>query len=354
MRSRRPGAPCSDLQRRKHRVRFAPRDDAERGGDQRVGDLEVAGQRKVHAKASAAKLKIERRGQSLARGRDEADRLALRADGDDFKPAPPGGRDHARGDGAVGVDDGRRAIGQKVVEQPELGLEVILDRGVIVHVVAGEICERARGEAHAVEPLLVETVRGGLDREASDAARGEPVEKLVQRDRVRRRQRSVDGERARDDADRPDGRRLLAERLPDLAGEGGDRSLSAGAGHRDNGFGLAGIEARSGASERDAGVGDVNEGGAQGFRPALGDNRRRAVLDRLANVLETVVLHAGKREENVAGRGLSAVERQAADGARRKRAIGASELEDVAQPSHRLQLTPCRSCRRRLHTPVGR
>jgi hypothetical protein len=45
--------------------------------------------------------------------------------------------------------------------------------------IAREIGETARGKMHAVEPLLVETVRGGLEREIRDAACGEPIEKLM-------------------------------------------------------------------------------------------------------------------------------------------------------------------------------
>ncbi len=323
------------LQRLEHRIRLAARRDAKAGGDQRVGDLKVSGQRKVHAKASAAELKIERRRQSLARGGVEADRLALHADRDGVEPARPRRRDHARSDGAVSVDDRRRPIRQKLQEQPELGGQIILDRRMIVHVVARQIGECGGGEPHAVQPLLVETMRGGLDREVGDAVRGQPIEQLMQRDRVRRRQRSVDSERARHDADRSDRSGLPPQRPPDLAHESDDRSFPAGAGHRDNGFGLARIEARGGVSERGAGVGDVHEGGVGGVRPALGDNRGGAFRHRLAHVPEAVVLGAGKREEDIARRGLSTVERQARNRAIAKRAIGVLELEDVAKPSHR-------------------
>ena len=125
------------------------------------------------------------------------------------------------------------------------------------------------------------------------------------------------------------------QRPPDLAHEGDDRGFAAGAGHRDNGFRLARIEARSGVSERGAGVGDVHEGGVRGFRPTLGDNRGGAFRHRFAHVPEAVVLGAGKGEEDVARRGLSTVERQARNRAIAKRAIGVLELEDVAKPSHR-------------------
>ena len=157
----------------------------------------------------------------------------------------------------------------------------------------------------------------------------------MQRDRIRRRQRSVNRQRARHDADRPDRSGLAPKRLPDLAHEGGDRSLSAGAGHRDDRFGLARIEARGGVSESGASVGDLDEGRVGGFRPTLGDNCGCALRHRFAHMLEAVVFRPGQREEDIAWRRLSAVERQPRNGARRERAIGVLELEDVAKPSHR-------------------
>jgi hypothetical protein len=255
---------------------------------------------------------------------------------------------------AVAVEDGGSPRRQQSREQPLLGGAVMRHVAVVIEVVAGQIGERARGEAHAVEPLLVETVGGGLHGEMGDAARGEPVEELVQRDRVRRGQRPVDGELARHDAERPDRGGFEPKRLPDLAHEGDDRGLSAGAGDRDDGLGLARVKASGGVSEGGAGVADLDEGGVRDFPPAFGHDRRRAFRQRLADMLEAVVLRAGKGEEYVAGQGLPAVEREPDDGPRSERAVGVLELEDVAKPSHRRRLTPCWSFRHRLHTPVWR
>ena len=81
------------------------------------------------------------------------------------------------------------------------------------------------------------------------------VERLVQADRVRRRQRAIGGAVGRDDAERAERGGLLAERRPDLARERGDRGLAAGAGDGDDGFRLARIEPRAGGGERRADVG---------------------------------------------------------------------------------------------------
>src|ERR1700722_6305572 len=77
------------LQRLEYRVCLAARGDAKAGGDQRIGDLKIAGKRKVHAKASASELKSEGRAHSLTRSGIQADRLALQADRDGIEPARP-------------------------------------------------------------------------------------------------------------------------------------------------------------------------------------------------------------------------------------------------------------------------
>ena len=120
---------------------------------------------------------------------------------------------------------------------------------MIVHVVARQIGERGGGDTHAVKPLLIQTMRGRLDREIRDATRGEPLEKLMQRDRIRRRQRSVDGERARHDADGSDRRRLAPQRLPDLANKGRDRVFPLVPVTATIVSGWRGIEARSSVSQ---------------------------------------------------------------------------------------------------------
>ena len=68
---------------------------------------------------------------------------------------------------------------------------VMLDRRVIVHVVAAEIGEPAGGKAHTVQTALVQTVAGGFHRAMSHAGNRQFREQLVQGDWIRRRQRSI-------------------------------------------------------------------------------------------------------------------------------------------------------------------
>ena len=125
--------------------------------------------------------------------------------------------------------------------------------------VAREVGEGRRCEAHAVEAPLIDSERGGFHRKMRDAASREFIEQLVQFDRPRA---SSANHNARplestmptvpsEAASWPSGR-------PDLAQKGDDRGLAARAGDCDDGVGLARIEARRRMSERGAHVVDDN------------------------------------------------------------------------------------------------
>ena len=74
--------------------------------------------------------------------------------------------------------------------------------------VARKIGEGAGRDAHAVEPMLVEAVRGGFERQMRDAFARQLVERAMQFDRVGRRQRAVLFAFRRNDADGADAGRL--------------------------------------------------------------------------------------------------------------------------------------------------
>jgi hypothetical protein len=93
----------------------------------------------------------------------------------------------------IGGDHGRAPRRDEFAEQPELGREVMRDGRMVIHVVAREIGEAAGRHAHAVEAILVEPVRGGLEGKMRDTLARDLVELPVQRDWIGRRQRAVDG-----------------------------------------------------------------------------------------------------------------------------------------------------------------
>ena len=278
---------------------------------------------------------------------DQPQRAAAPTDDEQRQAARARRLDDARRDVAVAVDHRRRAGGQQLAEQPQLGVEVDFRRHVIVEVVARQVGEGAGGQPHAVEPLLVEAVRGGFERQVGDAGARQLVERLMQRDRIGRRQRAVDFERPRDDAERAERGRLAAGRRPDLPREGGDRGLAAGAGDGDDAIGLTRIEARRGVGQRRARVGDLDERRVA-RRRAFADDRRRALGERVGDEGEAVLLGPGSAKKASPGRTLrlSAVRPPMARSA------------NSAWPAPRSRISPslvtlCLSGRRRRRAPVA-
>ena len=193
-----------------------PRGDRQTGGDQRVVDLEVAGQRQVDLVQDAVRLDLGALAIPLVLDALQLQEVALAADGQHFQAGALGRRDGRRRPRVVGEDDRRRALRQQRLEQPQLGLVIVLDRRMIVHVVAAEIGEAAGGEPDAVEPALVEAMARRFHRRMRDAGVGEFREQAMQRDRVGRGQRAIFVAAGRDDAGRADAGRRLAGLLPDL------------------------------------------------------------------------------------------------------------------------------------------
>ena len=78
------------------------------------------------------------------------------------------------------------ALAAARAEEPELGRDIGLAwLGVIVHVVARDVGQRRRGEAHPVEPVLREAVARGLHRRMGAALLGQPGQRRVQGQRIR-------------------------------------------------------------------------------------------------------------------------------------------------------------------------
>src|SRR3979409_1059748 len=92
-----------------------------------------------------------------------------------------------------------------------------------------------------------------------DALAGDFVELPMQRNRIRRRQRPVDGALRRDQPNGADAGRFMTELLPDLPGEGGDRGLAAGSGYRRDGLRLSWKEFGGGERQRAARIGRGDE-----------------------------------------------------------------------------------------------
>ena len=112
------------------------------------------------------------------------------------RPRASRGRDHcARALGPSALTTAVPSARQQLGEQPQLGGEIGLDGRVIVEMIAAEVGEGGGLQPHAVEPVLVEAVRGGFEGQVRDALGGQLRQRLVQGDGVGRGQRAVDARR---------------------------------------------------------------------------------------------------------------------------------------------------------------
>ena len=184
-----------------------------------------------------------------------------------------------------------------------------------------------------------------------DAGVGEPLQGLVQRDRIGRRQRAIDVDRA---ARRCRSCRARRPRRPSLRhiwrAKAATEVLPLVPVTATIVVGLRGIEARGSASESAARASSTRRTARRGdFGRALGDDRRRALGERVGGMLEAVVLHAREREEGFARRDLAAVGREARDLERGETRVRAARSRISAR-----RITPCPPCPRRRHSRAGR
>ena len=190
---------------------------------------------------------------------DQLDVVALLADRHDLEAAFLGGLDHLPGIAIVDIDHRRAVRRDQLLEQAQLGGEIGFDGLMIIEMIARQIGEGAGGDAHAVEPMLVEAVRRSFQRQMGDALAGQLIERAVQFDRIGRGERAVFFAPRRDHADGADAGGVKPERGPDLPREGGDRGLAAGAGDRGDGAGLAREKFRRRQGQRAARVAHRHE-----------------------------------------------------------------------------------------------
>ncbi len=153
----------------------------------------------------------------------------------------------------IGVDHRRRVGRQEAGEQPGLGLEIGLHRGVVIEMVLREIGEPRRRQPHPIQPPLVQPMRRGLHRAVRHARRRGLGQEALEGDRIGR---GV-AERRAPGAFDPRGAdidRRMAHRHPQLPRETGDRGLAVGAGDRDHRGGLGAKEQRRRHGQRGPGV----------------------------------------------------------------------------------------------------
>ena len=144
-----------------------------------------------------------------------------------------------------------------------------------------------------------------------DAVARDLVELPVQGDRIRRRQRAVDGALWRDETDGADARGLKAEVLPDLARESGNGGFAAGAGHGRNRRGLSRKELRRRQRQRAARIGRRHKRhAASADRRMVAGDRNRAGRNRRLDETRAIGFRAGECKEQIARFDGAAVDRQ--------------------------------------------
>src|SRR5258708_17598432 len=176
-----------------------------------------------------------------------------------------------------------------------------------------------------------------------DALSRDLIELPMQRDRIRRRQRSVDGALRRHQPDGADAGRGMTEPLPDLARKGGDGSLAAGAGDGRDGCGLPRIKFRSGERQRTARIRGYDERHAQSaLRRMIARDRDRAGRNRRIDEAGTIDLVAGQREKEIARLGQTAVHGEAVDHNRLGLRVDLGVIAEQLEKFHGLPVRPAR------------
>ena len=116
--------------------------------------------------------------------------------------------------------------------------------------VARDVREGARREAHTVEAVLVKAVARGFDCEVGHAVGHQRRQIFVKRDRVGCRMREHRLPFARHNSDRAEARSLKAGRGPDLTQKSRNRCLAVRTRDGRDDFGLRGVKASGKVSER--------------------------------------------------------------------------------------------------------
>ena len=308
--------PVEALERGQHAGCVLPGGNGKPGREQRVAGLIGADQRQADVILLARVRDAQALREPVARHRGEPQRFAPRADGEHGAARAPGGGDHLRGVLGIRVDDGNAARGQQLREQPQLGREIGLHGRVIVEVIAAEVGEGCSLQPHAVEPVLVEAVRGRLEGQVRDALARQLGQSLVQADGVRRGQPAVDAAVGLDEADGAERGGRVAEGRKHLARELRHRRLAAGAGDGDHRCRLGRIEARRHQRQRPAGLRSPEHHHTRGYRDVgshLGEDGGSALGDGFGHEAGPIGLGARNGGEQPAWLHLATVRGDAED-----------------------------------------
>ena len=248
------------LQGGEYLLRSLPDRETKTGGGEGVHGLEGAGQGQVDAPGPTGVFQ----GQHLAaRPRRPPGKLKVPsrlAEGDEVGPSQGRGGGEGRKGGRVRIQDRRSAPGQQSVEQAQFGGLITGHVAMVVQVILGQVQEGRRGEAHAVQPPLVDAMGRGLQRQV----RHPPVRKVgeqsgdiagIRRRQAGRRQGAVLPARTGDkEPQSAHAGGQSARRRRDLPAETGDGGLAVGPGDGHNHLRLPAVKGGSGQGVGPTGI----------------------------------------------------------------------------------------------------
>ena len=166
-----------------------------------------------------------------------------------------------------------------------------------------------------------------------DALARDLVKFLMQGDRIRRSQRTVNGALLRHQADGADAGCFATEQLPDLSRESGHGGFAAGPGNGRDRCRLPRIEFGRRQRQRSPWIGRGDERHSAGLWRMMAGHRHRAAGNRLVDEARAIGLAAGQREKQVAGLDGAAVGRKSRHlGRIRARIERGVAAEQVAEP----------------------
>ena len=120
----------------------------------------------------------------MRHARNEIQRFAGFAHGQNFQPAFARGFHEIGGMSGVGVDDRDAMFAHDFGKQAQLRREIALEILVIVQMIARDVGEPGGGDVHRVEAVLIEPVAGGFQRQTIDAVFRQPREQRMNFNRI--------------------------------------------------------------------------------------------------------------------------------------------------------------------------
>ena len=298
---------------------------------------------------NAARFQLQRLPARMRRGADEPDQRPAFADRlrPHLRPGP-GQRFRLQ----IRHRHPRRTCGQHRLEQAQLGGAVGIQRAVIIQMIAREIGEARRRKPHAIQPKLVQPVRGRLDRCRGHAGPGQARQRLGQGHRIGRREAGSARAAGGDHAERAEARGLLPGGGQDLPQELGRAGLAVGAGDGDHGPGLRTGLQRSQPGQRLAGFGGGDDGDPGPSGAGRRQDRRRPLRHRVGDEGPPIHPRAGQRRIEHAGPDRAAIGGDAGEGRRQARwHIQAQRAQHLIGPQRRSPARPGPAASRVAHAP---